>query len=78
MENVREEEAKVAGKRFRPAIEPPYRWGDWAAKPDGITGPELIAFVNPPEELADSILQKEKRIAELMAEIKQALAQTRQ
>ena len=41
-------------------------------------GPELIAFVNPPEELADSILQKEKRIAELMAEVKQALAQTRQ
>jgi len=49
MENVREEEAKVAGKRFRPAIEPPYRWRDWAAKPDGITGPELIAFINLPK-----------------------------
>jgi type I restriction enzyme M protein len=23
---------------FMPAIEPPYRWRDWAAKPDGITG----------------------------------------
>ena len=36
---MREEEAKLAGKKFRPAIEPPYRWRDWAAKPDGITGP---------------------------------------
>ena len=27
------EEAKLAGKRFRPAIEPPYRWRDWAANP---------------------------------------------
>src|SRR2546430_13801435 len=53
MENVREEEAKVAGKRFRPAIEPPYRWGDWAAKPDGVTGPELIAFDNLAEARAD-------------------------
>jgi type I restriction enzyme M protein len=49
MEEIRLEEAKLAGKRFRPAIEPPYRWRDWAAKPDGITGPELIAFVNQDE-----------------------------
>jgi len=49
MEEIRQEEAKLAGKRFRPAIEPPYRWRDWAAKPDGITGPELIAFVNQDE-----------------------------
>lgn len=49
MENIREEEAKLAGKRFRPAIESPYRWRDWAAKPDGITGPEFIAFVNQDE-----------------------------
>lgn len=49
MENIREEEAKLAGKRFRPAIEAPYRWRDWGAKPDGITGPEFIAFVNQDE-----------------------------
>src|SRR5207245_2282804 len=30
----------------------------------------------PPEQLADDILKKERRIAELMAEIKQALSQT--
>jgi type I restriction enzyme M protein len=29
----------------------------------------------PPEQLADSILQKERRIAELMAEIKAVLAE---
>lgn len=51
MEHIREEEAKLAGKRFRPAIEPPYRWRDWAAKPDGITGPEVLAFVNQDEAI---------------------------
>ena len=49
MECVRAEEAKLAGKRFRPAIEPPYRWRDWAANPQGITGSELIAFINQDE-----------------------------
>jgi type I restriction enzyme M protein len=49
MEQIRQEEATMAGRRFRPAIEPPYRWRDWAAKEDGITGDELIAFVNNEE-----------------------------
>ena len=49
MESVREEEAKLAGKKFTPAIEPPYRWRDWAAMEDGITGDELIAFINQEE-----------------------------
>ena len=49
MEQVREAEAKLAGKRYRPSIESPYRWRDWAAKPEGITGPELIAFINQDE-----------------------------
>src|SRR5882724_9835607 len=49
LEDVRKEEAELAGKRFRPAIETPYRWRDWAAKPDGITGAELIAFINQDE-----------------------------
>ncbi|OGP59321.1 MAG: SAM-dependent methyltransferase [Deltaproteobacteria bacterium RBG_13_61_14] len=49
MEQMREAEAKIAGKRFRPAIEPPYRWRDWAAKPDGITGDALISFINNEE-----------------------------
>ena len=51
MEDLRAAEAKLAVKRFRPAIEPPYRWRDWAAPRDGIgmTGPELIAFINQEE-----------------------------
>ena len=49
LEQIRETDAKLAGKRFRYTIEPPYRWRDWAAKPDGITGDELIAFVNNEE-----------------------------
>jgi type I restriction enzyme M protein len=49
MEQVREAEAKLAGKRYRQSIEPPYRWRDWASKPEGITGPELIAFINQDE-----------------------------
>jgi type I restriction enzyme M protein len=48
-EQVRETEAKLEGKRFRPAIERPYRWRDWAAKEDGITGDELTAFINHDE-----------------------------
>src|SRR3984885_4235908 len=49
MEQVREAEAKLAGKRYRASIESPYRWRDWASKPEGITGPELIAFINQDE-----------------------------
>src|SRR5438093_10263832 len=49
MEEIRKEEANLAGKKFRQAIEPPYRWRDWAAKPDGMTGTELIAFINQEE-----------------------------
>jgi type I restriction enzyme M protein len=51
MEQVREQEALMSGKRFRPTIEPPYRWRDWTAKADGITGDELISFVNNEEVL---------------------------
>lgn len=49
MEQIREQEAILSGKRFRPAIEAPYRWRDWAIREDGITGDELIAFVNNDE-----------------------------
>ncbi|MBE7545140.1 MAG: type I restriction-modification system subunit M [Bryobacteraceae bacterium] len=50
LEQIREEEAKIEGKRFRPAIEKPYRWRDWAAQSNGgVTGPELIAFINQEE-----------------------------
>jgi len=49
LEQVREAEAKLEGKRYRPAIAPPYRWRDWGAKPEGITGDALIAFIQNDE-----------------------------
>jgi type I restriction enzyme M protein len=49
LDHQREEEAHLAGKKFRAAIEPPYRWRDWAANPQGITGEELLAFINQDE-----------------------------
>lgn len=49
LELMRQEEAKVSGKKFKAAIESPYRWRDWAANEEGITGDELIAFINQEE-----------------------------
>jgi type I restriction enzyme M protein len=49
LEEQRQQEAKLRGDKFRLAIEPPYRWRDWAADPQGITGDELLAFINQDE-----------------------------
>src|SRR6202795_4162017 len=49
LEQQREEEAQLGRKRFRPAIGAPYRWRDWAENPQGITGNELLAFINQDE-----------------------------
>src|SRR6266404_2699589 len=49
LEIERDEEAALAGRKFRAAMEPPYRWRDWAAYPEGITGDELLAFINQDE-----------------------------
>jgi type I restriction enzyme M protein len=49
LELQRETEAELGGKKFERAIDLPYRWRDWAAKPEGITGDELISFVNNEE-----------------------------
>lgn len=50
-ERIREDEAALSGERFKPAIDPPYRWRDWASKADGITGDELITFINQDEAI---------------------------
>jgi len=49
LEQVEETRAAIGGKKYRTAIEPPYRWRDWATKKDGITGDELIKFINNDE-----------------------------
>jgi type I restriction enzyme M protein len=51
LELQRAEEAKLAGKKLKPAIEAPYRWRDWAANPQGVTGDELLAFINNEETI---------------------------
>src|SRR5208283_3434103 len=67
LELQREEEAAVAGKKFRPAIEAPYRWRDWASNPQGVTGDELLAFINQVE----AVLPNGKRGAGLFAFLRQ-------
>jgi len=49
LEQRHEEEAELDGKPYVPLIESPYRWRDWAGKPDGINGDELLAFINHDE-----------------------------
>jgi len=49
LELQREQEARLARGKFRPAIERPYRWRDWAARADGTTGDELLSFINSEE-----------------------------
>lgn len=48
-ELIRETESTLNNAEYRPIIEPPYRWRDWAAKEDGVTGSELMAFINQDE-----------------------------
>ena len=46
MEIAAEQDAVLEGKPYRPVIRPPYRWRDWAAPADGITGEELLKFIS--------------------------------
>lgn len=51
LELQREGEAKLSKDKFKPAIQAPYRWRDWAAQPDGITGDDLLKFINNDEAM---------------------------
>lgn len=53
LEQQREEETMLSGKKFKAAIEAPYRWRDWAADPQGITGDELLSFINSDEAVRE-------------------------
>lgn len=46
MDKVAGTEGLLIGEKYDPVIAAPYRWRDWAAIEDGITGDELINFVN--------------------------------
>src|SRR3990167_8904506 len=41
-----ERNREVTDAKYRPAIDEPYRWRDWAADPNGPTGEALIELVN--------------------------------
>ncbi len=49
VEKIREDSAKLRGEAFYPTIEAPYRWRDWAGKEKGLTGDDLLAFINQEE-----------------------------
>lgn len=49
LEFQREEQAPLGRTKFRPVIEAPYRWRDWAANPQGVTGDALLSFINQDE-----------------------------
>ncbi|HEX8139329.1 MAG TPA: class I SAM-dependent DNA methyltransferase [Pyrinomonadaceae bacterium] len=49
MERMAEQKSFFKGKEYRPAIESPYRWRDWAANERGLTGDDLMAFINNEE-----------------------------
>jgi len=51
MEQIREQEAMLSGAKYKPDIEQPYRWRDWASPEDGFTGEDLIRFVNQDEAM---------------------------
>jgi type I restriction enzyme M protein len=51
LEMIHEQKAALAGKPYKAIIQPPYRWRDWAAKEDGISGDDLIHFINDQETI---------------------------
>lgn len=66
LEQQDEVKAAVGGKPYKPLIPEPYRWRDWAARPDGVTGDELLAFINNDE----AVLPTGKRGPGLFARLK--------
>ncbi|MXY33312.1 MAG: SAM-dependent DNA methyltransferase, partial [Boseongicola sp. SB0664_bin_43] len=45
MERIEEERAGLGNRVHRPVIESPWRWRDWAAPQDGLTGADLLNFL---------------------------------
>lgn len=45
VERVRRAEDAMQGRPFRPVVEPPYRWRDWATPKDTLTGDDLLRFL---------------------------------
>src|SRR6266511_3484478 len=41
-----DQELELLDPRYRPPIPPRFQWRNWAADPEGMTGDELLAFIN--------------------------------
>lgn len=50
-EDILRTASELNGKRFKPSIESPYRWRDWAKEDCTLTGPDLINFINYDEAI---------------------------
>jgi type I restriction enzyme M protein len=51
-EQIREQAALLKrGAKYKPLLDPPYRWRDWAAKEDGISGDALKNFIMQEESV---------------------------
>ena len=51
MERIEETRAGLAGRTWRPVVDAPWRWRDWAAPADGITGADLLSFLSADETM---------------------------
>ena len=51
MERIEETRAGLAGRIWRPVVAAPWRWRDWAAPADGITGADLLSFLSADEAM---------------------------
>ena len=49
LEIAHAQEAILSGEAYRPILDPPYRWRDWAAIETGLTGDALKMFINNDE-----------------------------
>lgn len=49
LEMLQADEAVLADNPYHDLIEPPYRWRDWGKDAGGITGPDLLSFINDDE-----------------------------
>jgi type I restriction enzyme M protein len=49
VEKVREAETFLEGTSYKPLIEHSYRWHDWAADDEGMSGDDLLKFINNDE-----------------------------
>ena len=49
MERIEETRAGLAERAYRSVVKAPWRWRDWAAPADGITGADLLTFLSAEE-----------------------------